>query len=183
MIRSIYACALILYGSVAAAQSGSVGQSHITGQIFGWGEQVFDSTWQHQSFVEIAAGDSHTLARRSDGAVVACGWNYFGQCNVPPMPDGVSCVQLAAGADHSLARYSDGSVAAWGNDVSGQCDVPTLPPGVSFRAVAAGGVFGFSGTAHSLAVLSDGSLRAWGNDFAGQCDVPVDPPGTGMTKL
>lgn len=31
----------------------------------------------------IEAGDCHSLALKSDGTVVAWGWNYYGQCNVP----------------------------------------------------------------------------------------------------
>jgi alpha-tubulin suppressor-like RCC1 family protein len=51
-----------------------------------------------QSYVEVAAGDSHTVARRSDGSVVAWGQNWYGQCNVPALPPGLSYVEVAAGA-------------------------------------------------------------------------------------
>ena len=37
------------------------------------------------SYVEVAAGGYHTLARRSDGSVVAWGENGSGQCNVPAL--------------------------------------------------------------------------------------------------
>jgi hypothetical protein len=61
------------------------------------------------SYVEVAAGPAHTVARRSDGAVVAWGLNDYGQCNVPAPPAGVSYVEVAAGGWRTVARRSDGA--------------------------------------------------------------------------
>jgi len=46
--------------------------------LIGWGEQVFDSRLHDQTFVQIAAGGGHTVARRSDGSVAAWGNNATG---------------------------------------------------------------------------------------------------------
>ena len=81
------------------------------------------------TYVEVAAGDGHTVARRSDGSVVAWGNNGYGQCNVPALPAGLTYVEVAAGDDHTVARRSDGSVVAWGDNYYGQCNVPALPAG------------------------------------------------------
>src|SRR4030095_7826128 len=81
-------------------------------EIAGWGRQVFDSRWSAEAFAEIAAGGNNTVARRSDGSVVAWGDNLYGQCNVPVLPAGLSYVEIEAGFGHLVARRSDGSVVA-----------------------------------------------------------------------
>ena len=78
------------------------------------------------------------MARRSDGSVVAWGYNDYGQCNVPALPAGLTYVEIAAGDDHTVARRSDGSVVAWGDNTYGQCNVPALPAGLTYVEVAAG---------------------------------------------
>ena len=80
------------------------------------------------SYVDIAAGYGHRLARRSDGTLVAWGANWSGQCNVPALPPGLTYVQAAVGQKHSLALLSDGTVLGWGNNAYAQCFPPPLPP-------------------------------------------------------
>jgi hypothetical protein len=79
----------------------------------------------------------HSVARRSDGSIVAWGDHQYGQLNVPPLPPGLTYVAVAAGRLHSVARRSDGSVVAWGDNYHGQLNVPALPPGVTFVDVSA----------------------------------------------
>jgi hypothetical protein len=69
--------------------------------------------------------------------VIAWGDNTYGQCNVPPLPPGVSYVEIAAGYYHTVARRSDGSVVAWGYNAQGQCNVPVLPVGEGFIEISA----------------------------------------------
>jgi hypothetical protein len=90
------------------------------------------------SYVEVAAGTGHTLARRSDGSLAAWGNNLYGQCSVPALPAGLSFAGLAAGSVHSVARRSDGAVAAFGLNFHGQCDLPVLPSGLAYGDIAAG---------------------------------------------
>jgi hypothetical protein len=133
-----------------------------------------------QSYVEVAAGDSHTVARRSDGSIVAWGQNWYGQCNAPALPPGLSYVEVAAGGyyGHTVARRSDGSVVAWGNNSYGQCNVPALPPGLSYVEVTAGGYWG-----HTAGRRSDGSVVAWGFNNYGQWSVPSLPPGLSFARV
>ena len=66
----------------------------------------------------IAVGFYHTVGLQSDGTVVACGNNSFGQCDVGALHD---VKAVAAGAYHTVALHSDGTVSAIGRDSEGQC--------------------------------------------------------------
>ena len=74
-------------------------------EVIGWGAQVVNSSWSHESSVEIAAGKLHSAARRSDGSVVAWGSNSKGQCDLPSLPPGYAYVEIAASEGHNVARY------------------------------------------------------------------------------
>ncbi len=119
--------------------AGLTGGAKAQSEIIGWGQQVFDSHWSDEAFVEISSSGYHTMARRANGSVVAWGANQYGGCEVPALPPGLTFVEVAAGLQHSVARRSDGSVVAWGGNWSGQCNVPALPAGQEFVGVAAGG--------------------------------------------
>jgi len=104
--------------------------------------------------VAIASGDSHALALRKDGTVVA--WGYasgdymnpnFGQMNVPAGLSNV--VAIAAGPAISLALKKDGTVAVWGDNGHHQVD---LAAGLNnIVAIAAGQGF-------CLAIQNNGTL-------------------------
>ena len=118
------------------------------------------------------AGYRHSLGLKSDGTIVAWGYNDYGQCDVPaPNADFVA---VAAGETHSLGLKSDGTIVAWGANSAGQCDVPA--PNADFVAVAAGDghSLDLQSDGHSLGLKSDGTIVAWGANSAGLCDVP-DP--------
>ena len=69
----------------------------------------------------MAAGTYHAVGLRSDGTVVAAGWNnYYGQCDVDSWSD---IVAVAAGQHHTVGLRSDGTVVAAGWNILGQCDV------------------------------------------------------------
>ncbi|MDY0150656.1 MAG: FlgD immunoglobulin-like domain containing protein [Candidatus Cloacimonas sp.] len=121
-------------------------------------------------FIAIAGGGWHSVALKSDGSLVAWGWNDYGQCNVPT---GNDYVAIAAGGYHSVALRSNGTLVVWGANDYGQCNVPQ---GNDFVAIAAGGdddgYLPEQGLSFSLALKSDGSVVAWGNNAWGQCNVP-----------
>jgi alpha-tubulin suppressor-like RCC1 family protein len=106
----------------------------------------------------LGVGYYHSLALKSDGTVVGCGYNGT-------VPAGLSQVTgIAAGCYHSLALKGNGTVVAWGNNDYGQS---TIPIGLSnVKAIGAGRF-------HSLALKSDGTVVAWGNNDYGQCTVPI----------
>ena len=57
----------------------------------------------------VSAGSNHTVGLKSDGAVVAVGWNKYGQCDVADWRD---IVAVSAGPYHTVGLKSDGTVVA-----------------------------------------------------------------------
>ena len=140
--------------------------------------------------IAIVSGVNYfNLALCSDGAVVAWGFNQYGQLgngsttnsNVPVLVNqtgglaGKKVVALAAGSNHCLALCSDGSLAAWGFNSDGQLGNNNMtdsstPIGVNTAGVLVGKtIIGLAaGSAHSLALCSDGTLAAWGYNGYGE---------------
>ena len=144
----------------------------------------------------VAAGQSHSLAVTSIGAVYAWGFDHQGQLGndstvntttpvLTDLPPGVTVTAVAAGWNQSLALTSTGAVYAWGLNRYGELGdgttksekVPVLvhlPAGVKLKAIAAGQY-------HCLAVTRSGLVYAWGSNAFGQLgdgttvdsDVPV----------
>ncbi len=141
----------------------------------------------------VAAGESHSLALKTDGTVVAWGYNFSGQTSVPAGLSNV--VAIAAGASYSLALKADGTVAAWGDTSAappaGLANVIAIAGGRSHslalkadRTVVAWGsqantpdgltniIAVAAGDGQSLALGADGSVMAWGDDSFGKAEVP-----------
>ena len=92
------------------------------------------------TYLQVSAGDRHSLALGSDGNVYAWGWNGYGRLGdgttterhapvrvktpdrktYPDLPADFTYLQVSAGIYHSLALGSDGNVYAWGRNGSGQ---------------------------------------------------------------
>jgi alpha-tubulin suppressor-like RCC1 family protein len=88
------------------------------------------------NIVAIAAGNSHSLALKSDGTMLSWGYDSFGQLGggtigtINPIPTAVTSatniVAIAAGNSHSLALKSDGTMLSWGYDGFGQLGDGTI---------------------------------------------------------
>jgi alpha-tubulin suppressor-like RCC1 family protein len=168
------------------------------GTVFAWGSnnvgQLGDGTLTTRlrpvpvsalaagsAVVATAAGDSHSLALRGDGAVLAWGINNMGQLgngafDQPLSISGFADVDvIAAGAagSHNLARKSDGSVWSWGSNSSGQlgdgtATTRTSPVQVIGLGVNSDVVSLSAGSSFSLALKRDGTVLAWGANSNGQ---------------
>ncbi|WP_372735878.1 RCC1 domain-containing protein [Nocardioides sp.] len=147
-----------------------------------------------KTLTAISAGDSHSLALASDGAVYAWGRGDSGQLgngstatttqSTPvavitsgtPMAD-KTITAIAAGAKHNLALDSAGAVFAWGRGNGGQIGngtVPTartLPAAVTTAGTPMEGktiTAIAAGTLHNLALDSQGAVYAWGTRSSGR---------------
>jgi alpha-tubulin suppressor-like RCC1 family protein len=127
------------------------------------------------ALAKLAAGDYHSGAITSDGAVLSWGANWHGQLgdgtrtnrfNPVPVSGLSDVVTLAAGGRHNLVVLEDGSVRSWGKNDYGQLGngnrADQLTPGtvtnISDVVTVAGGL------RHSLALKSNGSVWSWGAD-------------------
>jgi alpha-tubulin suppressor-like RCC1 family protein len=130
--------------------------------------------------VAIAAGEYHSLAVDSAGAVWAWGYNGSGRLGDGTTTNRLTPFRLttlsgvkavAAGDAHSLALLSDGTVWTWGDNGAGQLGGGTQggtrpTPGqvvelANVKALAAG-------EAHALALKQDGTVWSWGSNSHGQ---------------
>ena len=104
----------------------------------------------------LAAGDSHTVGLKTDGTVVAVGYNGDGQCDVSGWTD---IVAVAAEYGHTVGLKADGTVVAVDDyscrNVSGWADIVAVSAGI----------------AHTVGLKADGTVVAVGDDEWGKCDV------------
>jgi alpha-tubulin suppressor-like RCC1 family protein len=132
---------------------------------------------------QVAAGDRHSLAVRTDGSVWAWGDNSSGQVGFDEPSDYAyvpvhiqelsNMIQVSGGYSYSLALRSDGTVWAWGANDSGELgDGGTNQ---SFSPVRVSGLTGITqisaGGGHALALRSDGTVWAWGDNTWGELGV------------
>ncbi|HEU5453104.1 MAG TPA: hypothetical protein VFU76_14010, partial [Terriglobales bacterium] len=176
--------------------TGNPGASNTPVQVVGVGGSGFLS-----GIVAIAAGKSHSLALRNDGAVLAWGEGGFGELGNGNIVDSPVPVQVlgsggsgfltgivaiaagdGAGSAHSLALGSDGRVWAWGSNSNGQLGVvgagsvatPVQVNLVAPAALAAGGY-------HSMALAVPASLTNVVDHFLVDVSTTALPAGAPFT--
>lgn len=133
-----------------------------------------------EGVTDIACGEFHNLALKSDRKIRAWGDNTLGQLgdgtfgggrDVPVMVVGIDCVEaISGGENHSIALREGGKVFAWGDNSEGQLGDGTLInraiPGEVIglpRIIAIAACGGFS-----LALTCEGKVFAWGDNEFGQ---------------
>jgi alpha-tubulin suppressor-like RCC1 family protein len=160
---------VVAWGYNAAGQLGGAGATNSSG----YPTQVAVLT----NVAEIAAGQNHSLALKSDNTLWAWGLNSEGQLGTGNTVSTATPVQVltgvqsvAAGARHTLAIKTNGTLWSWGANEAGQLGSGNTTPrstptqvGVitNWLAIAAG-------SAHALALRADGTVYAWGANNKGQ---------------
>ena len=142
--------------------------------------------------VQLAAGNSQSIALASDGTVYTWGWNQHGQLGngttmnsrIPvavvtagtPLA-GKTISQIAAGNAHALAMTDDGTMYAWGWNQHGQLGNnstinSSLPVIVKTTGTPLAGKMitqiTSGGSPNSLVLANDGTMYTWGWNRYGQ---------------
>ena len=132
----------------------------------------------------IAAGERHTCALLSTGAVKCWGYNDNGQlgdgsaASVTPRTTPVDVSTLSSGVTaistgsyHTCALLSTGAAKCWGKNTSGRLgdgsNTASLTP-VSVSTLSTGVIAIAAGEAHTCAVLNTGAVKCWGYNVSGQ---------------
>ncbi len=129
----------------------------------------------------LTAGDGHTCALTTAGAVKCWGWNETGQLGDGSNENRLAAVEtsglnagstaITAGRAHTCALASGGAARCWGSNSNGQLGNGDLvgqlaPTGVA--GLSAGAQAIASGTNHSCAVNAGGAAQCWGQNSSGQ---------------
>ena len=142
------------------------------GGVIGWGSndygQVTIPAAAQSGVTAIDAGETHSLALKSNGEVIGWGNNAWGQLTIPlAAKSGVTAI--AAGQNHSLALKSNGEVIGWGTDTYPQVGTSVL----DIPLAAKSGVVAIDTSAlHCLALRLNGQVVAWGENTLDQLNIP-----------
>jgi len=141
-------------GDVSTIENGDAAQTRITIN----GSYSIGASFEEKYIPMVAGGVWYTLGLRSDGTVVAVGYNGYGQCNVGNWTD---IIQMDGGYEHTVGLKPDGTVVAMGYNGSGQCDVANWTGIIQVAA----------GREHTVGLRSDATVVAVGLNAYEQCNV------------
>lgn len=145
-----------------------------------------DGTWSGEAgscspvFVDIAAGDVHTCARRADKSVACWGTNALGRLGDPTLSEAFTSrpnviaawngvTQMAAGTGFTCGLKTDGSVFCAGDNRSGQLGNGSTTSSPSPVAVSSlnDAVQIVAQGMHVCARRTNGSVGCWGDNYGG----------------
>jgi alpha-tubulin suppressor-like RCC1 family protein len=130
---------------------------------------------------QVAGGNDHTAAIKTDGTLWNWGYNLYGQLGdntiasrsspVQTTAFGTNWKQVACGFLHTAAIKTDGTLWCYGRNISGllgdntttlrSSPVQTVAFGTNWKQVACG-------TYHTAAIKTDGTLWLWGVNGYGE---------------
>jgi alpha-tubulin suppressor-like RCC1 family protein len=138
---------------------------------------------------DLAAGNEHTCARRSDGAVYCWGAANFGQAGdghlqdhryATAVPGAADAASVALGPYRSCACMANGTLQCWGRNDAGQLadgtNVSRSTP-LPIRSIPSGVADVVVGAFHTCARMTDETARCWGSGASGRLG-----DGTGATQ-
>lgn len=137
----------VLIGSSVASNSKSSSDDINSFNVKDWND-----------ITQISAGESHIVALKKDGTVLATGNRDEKQCSVKSWSN---ITAIDAGGNCTVGVKKNGTVVATGANDFEQCEVGDWSNIIS---VAAGGN-------HTVGLRDDGTVVAAGNNLDGQCDV------------
>lgn len=121
-----------------------------------WSDPI-DAVKEWTDITHVSSSWNHIVALKSDGTVVACGNNDFGQCDVDGWSD---IVAVSAGCEFTIGLKSDGTVVSCGSDKDGTIDVSGWTDIEEIDA----------GYHHCAGLKSDGTVICSGQNYQGQCN-------------
>lgn len=148
------------------------------------------------TYTQLSAGDVHTCAMRSDGALECWGRNAWGEVSMTPGTsepyfasarltdiDGVPPAAVSAGHLFTCVLRTDRLVYCWGDDRSGKSSgTPHTYPYQGLHHPVGGGS-GFvqvsAGTHHACALEDIGRVHCWGSNDNGEAPDTRGPQGGG----
>ncbi len=142
------------------------------------GLRCLDGTCEESPVVQVAAGATHTCARREAGGVACWGSNLYGELgdgtratrDAPVTVLGLEdAVSVSAGFGFTCAVRRDRTVMCWGSNVCGELGRsgsdsgrPVAVPGVTDAVEVSGG------NCHNCARRTTGDVVCWGTNDQGQ---------------
>ena len=171
---------------------GQLGKNDATDAHIPAAVQTLGTPMAGKIIVQLAAGNSQSIALASDGTVYTWGWNQHGQLGngttmnsripVAVVTAGTPLVgkvvsQIAAGNAHALAMTDDGTMYTWGWNQHGQLGNnstinSSLPVIVKTTGTPLAGKMitqiTSGGSPNSLVLANDGTMYTWGWNRYGQ---------------